>query len=98
MKSEKCECGNLKTKGSAQCMDCYSHRLMGGASAFNAVWNDYVQQSRRRKLSWTLTKNSAKRLFKGVCFYCGASPSAVKMIPNGQGSFTFNGVDRVDNE
>jgi len=97
MKTENCQCGNLKTKGSTQCMECYSRRLSGGESAFNAVWNDYVQQSRRRRLEWLLTKDDARKLFGGSCFYCGASPSVVKTIPNGQGFFVFNGLDRKDN-
>src|ERR1035437_10202550 len=97
MKTETCQCGNLKTKGSLQCMGCYSRRLSDGESAFNAVWNDYVQQSRRRKLKWSLTKNGPRKLFRGYCFYCGTSPIAVKTIPNGQGSFVFNGIDRRDN-
>ena len=79
-------------------MGCYSRRLSDGESAFNAVWNDYIQQSRRRKLKWALTKEGARKLFEGPCFYCGASPSVAKTIPNGQGFFVFNGLDRVDNQ
>jgi hypothetical protein len=97
MKTEMCQCGDLKTAGSRKCMGCYSKRLSDGESAFHAVWNDYVQQSRRRKLEWSITKSGARKLFETSCFYCGTPPTAIKTIPNGQGSFTFNGIDRVDN-
>jgi 5-methylcytosine-specific restriction endonuclease McrA len=97
MKTERCQCGGLKTKCSARCLGCYSRRLSAGESAFNAVWNDYVQQSRRRNREWALTKDGARKLFESSCFYCGAIPSVAKTIPKGQGSFVFNGLDRVDN-
>ncbi len=57
----------------------------------------YVQQSRRRGWVWELTKEEAKSLFVQPCYYCGDAPAAVKTIPNGRGSFTFNGIDRLDN-
>ena len=97
MRKEKCQCGKLKTRGSVHCMGCYSLRLSTGESAFNAVWNDYIQQSRRRNLKWYFIKRDARKLFESPCFYCGASPNTVKTIPKGQGSFVFNGIDRVDN-
>jgi hypothetical protein len=100
-----CECGQwgvhtrttLEREESTQCMKCYTRRIPVNESAFNAVWNDYVQQSRRRKRTWSLTKDEARGLFSQSCFYCGNEPSAIKTIPNGRGSFTFNGIDRVDN-
>jgi hypothetical protein len=100
-----CECGRwgkhsrttLEREESTQCMFCYSHRRPANESAFNAVWNDYVQAARRRKLVWNLTKGEARNLFSSACTYCAQLPYAVKTIPKGQGSFTFNGIDRRDN-
>ena len=100
-----CECGRwgkhtrstFEQGTSTQCMKCYTSRLAINESAFHAVWNDYVQQSRRRGWVWELTKEEAKSLFVQPCYYCGDVPAAVKTIPNGRGSFTFNGIDRFDN-
>jgi len=97
MKTEICQCGSPKTKGSIRCMGCYTRRCPVNESAFHAVWNDYVQASRRRKLGWGLTKDQARNLFQQPCAYCGQPPRAVKTIPLGRGSFTFNGIDRRDN-
>jgi 5-methylcytosine-specific restriction endonuclease McrA len=101
----QCTCGHVGkhtrtdlVKGrSTQCMGCYSRRLQPDESAFNAVWNDYVQQAKRRQLEWSLTREQARKIFSSSCFYCGIVPSRVKTIPNGHGSFSFNGIDRKNN-
>ena len=78
-------------------LEKYRSRLPKGESACNAVWNDYVQQSKRRRLEWMLTKDDARRMFTRPCFYCGKPPSQIKKIPYGRGSFAFNGIDRLRN-
>lgn len=81
----------------AQCLKCYTQRLPPDTSAFHAVWNDYVQQSKRRRHEWKLTKEEARLMFTRNCFYCGKAPSQIKTIPHGRGSFAFNGIDRIRN-
>jgi hypothetical protein len=101
----QCECGTRRdltmaalVRGeSSQCQRCYTHRLPEDTSAFNAVLNDYVQQAKRRNLSWALTREEAQTLFKSVCRYCGRAPFQVKRIRQGRGAFTFNGIDRRNN-
>ena len=96
-----CECGtHIKQPRRGvkpRCMGCYSRRLPPDESAFNAVWNDYVQQTKRRGREWGITKDEARRIFTSPCSYCGVPPSAIKKIPFGRGSFSFNGIDRIDN-
>ena len=98
MRTEKCKCGGMKSKGSIQCMACYGARLSDvNESAFHVVWNDYVQQARRHNREWSLTQTEARDLLSSPCVYCGQPPRVVKTIKYGRGSFVCNGIDRQDN-
>jgi hypothetical protein len=39
-----------------------------------------------------------KFLTKQVCYYCGKPPSQVYDVDGLKGSYTYNGIDRLDNE
>lgn len=99
----ECECGETKVidgqllqKGSTKSCGCIV-RLPSGKASFNVVYKTYVYSAKKRELEFTLTKEQFKHLTTQNCLYCGAEPSREKTHKNANGSYTYNGIDRVDN-
>ena len=81
------------------------NKLPHGEASFNALYSVYKYAAERRKLPFELTKDEFKALTQQLCFYCGTEPchtfvasskSKGKLYTNG--GFTYNGIDRVDNQ
>lgn len=62
----------------------------------NVVHRNYRWSARTRGLCWELTDDDFDRLTTQPCFYCGLPPSLVKAM-KGHPSFTYTGIDRMDN-
>lgn len=104
-----CECGNTTETtyyallgGKARSCGCINteitanrNKIEFGEAAFNALYNVYRKGAIKRKLDFSLTKEEAKKLFQGTCFYCGIEPSNISKGSNG--NFIYNGIDRFDN-
>ncbi len=100
-----CDCGQecvkngsyLKRQTAKSC-GCLQRRNPGKA-AENAVYCAYRTMAKFRGLTFSLTKEQAAVLFRGVCWYCGVEPqqqSRPHRYTNG--AFRYNGIDRVDND
>lgn len=72
--------------------------LPSGESAFRRVLRNYRQSAQKRGLVFLLSQEQTKKLFLGTCFYCGKPPSKVFQLPRLFGKFTYNGIDRVNND
>jgi cytochrome c5 len=75
-------------------------RLPKGEGGFNAVWNEYVNGSQKRKLQFDLTREQFRDLITKNCHYCDSPPSSVKLkyqASTNWGKFVYNGIDRMDN-
>jgi len=57
----------------------------------------YKASATRRKLEWALKDEQFDVLVKQNCYYCGIEPFNVLTKRGQVGSFTYNGIDRVDN-
>jgi len=68
-----------------------------GIAARNSLIRRYKNDAKDRNLIFMLTKEEATYLFKQNCFYCGVKPSRVIDNKELNGSYTYNGIDRVDN-
>lgn len=68
-----------------------------GESSFNALYCSYKCGAKSRNLEFLLTKEEFKLLVTSNCFYCNKKPSQIYNRKNSNGSFTYNGVDRIDN-
>lgn len=105
-----CDCGNetvvrgyrLAKKGNPSC-GCHlkdSRRpyanAVPGRLARNVVLKNYRAGAKQRGLAWGLDDAIFDRLTASHCTYCGAPPSRVSK-PSRNGSFTYNGIDRIDN-
>ncbi len=69
-----------------------------GQAARNQALCGIKGAARRRGYAWSLTAEQAFALFALDCDYCGAPPSNRAVSNPKTGSFTYNGIDRVDND
>lgn len=100
----QCECGNTTevrsthlTHGHTKSCGCkQGYRLQAGEAGFNNVYSNYVRNARVAGREFSITKEQARILFSGNCYYCQTPPSNV-MNRNNNGDFVYNGIDRVDN-
>jgi hypothetical protein len=105
-----CDCGkskivrarHLKT-GTDSC-GCYSkekvslsRRLPFGTSTRNRIISSYKSNARKRGIEYHLEDDETIALFMGNCHYCGSPPSNIACHKRCYGSFTYNGIDRIDN-
>ncbi len=107
-----CECGGYKTtfsrnltRGSTVHCGCkkaenHSRAKRGeyGVGIMNTLVYAYKRNAEKRELSFELSDEQVVGLFSGCCHYCGESPSKIVTKKNMYGSFTYNGIDRLDND
>lgn len=99
----RCECGQELVVASGRLRGgivtgcgC-RHPLPEGEAAFNALYARWKHRAKKKGLSFSLTREQLFELSKSNCFYCGAAPAQVRSNPHGNGSFVYNGLDRLDN-
>jgi 5-methylcytosine-specific restriction endonuclease McrA len=91
--------GNTRSCGFLPCTGRWRHRaLPPGSTARTAILLNYQSNARRRGRAWEISDQLFDELTAANCAYCGAPPSNVTRDRNGDGSFTYNGLDRVDSE
>ena len=74
-------------------------------SAAHYILYSYKRHAARRGLEWRLSDQEFRTLLKGVCYYCGAPPTARYKDRKREGgrrrrtiiSMEANGIDRKDN-
>lgn len=69
-----------------------------GISSRNDLIASYKMGAKKRSLEYTLTNEEFENLTKQNCYYCGNPP--LRERKNGEyanGSYIYNGIDRVDN-
>jgi hypothetical protein len=86
-------------------------RLPPGESMLNVLYKEYQRAAKTRGRIWNISKDKFRELTKGNCYYCGSPPSTimdtskyskskgnhVQGIRRCNGSYIYNGIDRVDN-
>jgi hypothetical protein len=101
-----CDCGNekivktsmLRDKSvrSCGCLRSGGGPLPPGESSCNLIISRYKGNAKRCGFIWDLSREQAVELFAGNCYYCGEPPSRTVKILHKNGSFTYNGIDRLD--
>jgi hypothetical protein len=71
--------------------------LPHGFAALNALYSAYKYGAKKRGLAFELTIEQFKQLCEENCSYCGVEPKQIAFQPQMNGSFTYNGIDRVNN-
>jgi len=102
-----CSCGNevivvggsLRSGNTKSC-GCTSRdwiKLPKGESAFRRLFKVYAYSAKKRELEFSLTIDQFRHLVTSNCYYCGCKPNKKTRNINGNGDFTYIGIDRFDN-
>jgi hypothetical protein len=109
----KCDCGNEKiirgasiTYGMTKSCGCLRNERVSetmslpyGVGSLNSLYGKYKKAAKNRNLEFLLSLDQFKILTSSLCFYCGMPPC--RSFNNGggksNGSYIYNGIDRVDN-
>lgn len=78
-------------------MNSLIKRKGDGESAFNCLYSRYEKGAKRRGRSFEITKEEFKYITKQKCYYCGSEPIQKIVNKKVSGPYTYNGIDRIDN-
>lgn len=101
----QCDCGNVVLKvagnlqtGHSKSCGCLT-KFPPGLGAKRRVLSTYRQSAKARNIPFLLTDEEFLTLTQQNCFYCGAPPtrSVLAAHPTFNGTFIYNGIDRIDN-
>jgi hypothetical protein len=103
----KCDCGKLTTvsasalkSGATQscgCLQLDTACLPPGQCGFHSLLEKYKRSASKRGLEWALTDEDFRRLVVSSCHYCGETPKQVSVPQSENGKFSYNGIDRLNN-
>lgn len=71
-------------------------RLEYGESLKKDSVRRYRENAIRRNIPISLTNNEILKMFAAPCHYCGRMPYRTRTSKRRYGSFTYNGIDRID--
>lgn len=100
----KCSCGNeiiarasnLRGKITKSCGCLIA--LPQGEATFRDLYRRYEHGAIRRGLEFAIPREEFRRLTKSNCYYCGTSPTLIVKRPDCNGDYTYNGLDRIQND
>lgn len=72
-----------------------------GEAAKHSCYKDYVNRSKKKNISFELTKEQFLALTQYPCYYCGREPRTVRGNCGRRkvnGEFIYNGLDRIDSD
>lgn len=100
----KCDCGKafvakatfLRRDRYQACPECVLPPE--GKVGFNTLFGSYKSSARKRGLAFELTKDEFRKLVTNNCTYCGIPPSTIFKAHPERGNFTYNGIDRMNND
>ena len=75
-------------------------KLPKGEASLNYLIRTYKKNAKRRNIRFSLTKDQFRAITKKNCYYCNIAPYA-KATNTGRfvnGSYIYNGIDRLDNK
>jgi len=103
-----CDCGKEKLisgsslrKGvtnSCGCLHFEVTALLEGEASFNFLFGIYKRNAKRRDISFEIEKEFFRKTTKENCFYCNREPSQVIHSNNTNGSYIYNGLDRINSK
>jgi len=103
----KCDCGGEKLvsgshlrRGEVRSCGCLwsAKQKPKGVAAFNSLYATWRANAKLRGHAWKLTKKQVHSFTKQHCTYCGEPPRHISCPKGCNGSYTYNGMDRVDND
>ncbi len=104
----QCDCGTVRTvvfanliNGISTSCGCYAleqRRTANGLGMLNNLFSNYARKAKSVQRAFTLTKDQFHVLTQQTCFYCGIAPNRTISKPDIDDSYTYNGIDRVNND
>lgn len=70
--------------------------LPSGEAGFNEILTHYKYNAKKKGRTFELSKEDFRCLTEGNCYYCNSPPSNI--LKNSTGNFTYNGIDRLNND
>lgn len=67
-----------------------------GIASFNVLYKNYQHGAKKRNIEFRLTKENFKDLTSSNCYYCAIEPQKEISRRGTNGSYRYNGVDRLD--
>lgn len=104
-----CDCGNIyKVRstslmgGNTKSCGCLENgerinRLEEGEAAFNKLYSRYKRDAKNDNREFLLSKEEFRKIVTSDCYICGAKPAHIYYGKRLNGTFIYNGVDRVNN-
>lgn len=99
-----CDCGietiiyGSHLRNGSKIVGCGCQRkLPKGESACQILYQQYKKQAVVGEREFDITYEYFKIITKEKCHYCGIDPIGIRATKAGNGSYIFNGIDRVDN-
>lgn len=71
--------------------------LPSGEASCRDLYSNYKYNAKKRKLVFDISLEQFKIITKCVCYYCGIEPKFVYHRKSTNGEYTYNGIDRLDN-
>ena len=106
----QCECGQFVTvpatqlhNGNTQSCGCIQRQRVRkrkykiGEASRNKIYKRYIKGAKDRQLCFQLSIEEFHKLSQQNCFYCGSPPSNEDTTGRYNGSYIYNGIDRIDN-
>lgn len=105
----KCICGGEKVisgehlrRGNTKSCGCLNketvlNRLKPGVAMLRTLIRRYKNSAKRRGIEYKLTEEQFIKLTEQDCYYCGAKPNRIAKGKGYNGNYTYNGIDRIDN-
>lgn len=72
-------------------------KLPKGEASFNAIYRSVRDNAGKRSKKFELTKEQVRDIVTQPCQYCGAAPAQTMTDSRFNGTFKYNGIDRVNN-
>ena len=105
----KCECGiekiicgcNLRNGRIKSCgcllRENRGKKISPGLASIRQVISCYKRNAKRRGFEYNLTEEQFKEITQQDCYYCGEKPNNIQKAYHNNGDYTYNGIDRIDN-
>lgn len=93
-------CGCMRSEYARQnCLNVLveARRLPEGVAAIRKLLREYKSAAKQRDFQFELSEEEFLNITIQNCFYCGLVPSNVQESYHGCGTYTYNGIDRIDN-
>lgn len=75
-----------------------NRNLPKGEASFRSVYKTYKVNCNRKNRDFNLSIEEFKEIINKPCYYCGIERSNVSNSSTKNGSYFYNGIDRIDNK